>query len=341
MTTINESPVLCDLDFNRNGKQISYIRVPYSLNSSAWKQLMVPIAVIKNGEGPTVFFNGGSHGGEYEGPVSLLKLIHSLDPTTVSGRIVVIPSLNLPAVLAGKRLSPIDGRDMNRVFPGDPRGSVSQVLAHYVHEAILSISHAVVDLHSGGESLNLLPYMSMHPLEDPAQAKATEAALEAFQAPVHLVIREFTGEGLLDYAVEKQGKVFLCAELGGCGMITPDTVQVGDFGVRNLLKHFGLVKGAPVKREELGLPPSRRMEIDGPAYYTMAEQEGIFEPFVRLGDPVPGDGILGQIHQAGSAAQEPFPVYADRGDCVLGLRGPGLAERGDCIALTAREVSPC
>ena len=179
--SIEKSPVSTDVDFEKNGKHFSYLRVPYSRNTSAWGAVTIPIVVVKNGNGPTVLFVGGNHGGEYEGPVTLLKLIRSLEAGQIQGRVIIMPALNLPAVQAGERVSPIDGLDMNRSFPGKYNGTTTQVIAHYVHEAILPLCDAVVDLHSGGYSLDLLPYNSMHylPDEDLRQRRAGRAVAMA------------------------------------------------------------------------------------------------------------------------------------------------------------------
>jgi hypothetical protein len=126
-------------------------------------------------------------------------------------------ALNLPVSLAGQRLPPIDGKDLNRVLPGDPRGTMTYIIADYVQRELLPLCDAVVDLHSGGYSLRFVPYISMHYLEDPLLTDRTFTALQAFGAPVALIISEISGEGLLDYEVERMGKVFLCAELGGGG----------------------------------------------------------------------------------------------------------------------------
>lgn len=96
--------------------------------------IRLPITVIKNGEGPTIFFTGASHGDEYEGPIALSKLSTSLKAEEVQGRVIILPALNLPALRAGTRLSPIDGKNMNRIFPGSRNGTVTELIAHYVTE---------------------------------------------------------------------------------------------------------------------------------------------------------------------------------------------------------------
>lgn len=335
-----QSPIQTDIDYEKEGKQISHLWVPHSRNSSAWGKVLVPIVVIKNGAGPTALLVGGNHGGEYEGPVCLLKLARELQPEQVQGQIIILPALNLPAVTAGQRVSPIDGLDMNRSFPGRPNGTVTQVIAHYVHDMILPLCDAVLDLHTGGYSLDLYPYISMHYLEDAKQMAATRAALEAFQAPVGLIMEEFTGEGLLDYAVEGMGKVFLCAEIGGSGRLTPHTLALTEAGTRNFLKHLNILEGDIVTCKDRNLPPMRMMEIPDAANYHYVTEAGIYEPFLDLGTEVTAGRPLGQVHFVQHPAREPVAVIAQRSGVLLGTRGPGHIDIGDCVALIGEVVEP-
>lgn len=336
--SLEHSPVSTDIDFELIGKQVSYLKVPYSRDTSAWGALLIPIIVIKHGVGPTVLLVGGVHGGEYEGPVSLLKLCRELQPEQVHGRVIILPALNLPAVQAGKRTSPIDDKDMNRVFPGRWNGTVTEIIAHYVHEAILPLCDAVVDLHSGGYSLNLMPYMSMHFLEDQEQIERTLAALKAFDAPVGLIMREFTGEGLLDYAVERMGKVFLSGEMGGLGTLSPQALKITEIGVKNVLKHFNIIEGEIVTRESQGLPPARLMEAPDAENYCIAQTNGIYESFFELGDRVAAGQTIGQVHFVETPGREPEVIVAQRAGMLIGARGPGFVERADCVALVAHDV---
>lgn len=331
------NPIQTDIDYEKDGKQFAYLQVPYSRNSSAWGKVLVPIVVLKNGAGPTALLVGGSHGGEYEGPVALLKLGRELAAEQIQGRIIILPALNLPAVSAGQRVSPLDGLDMNRSFPGLPNGTITQVIAHYVHEEILPRCDAVLDLHAGGYSLDLYPYISMHYLADPEQRAATRAALEAFQAPLGLIMAEFTGEGLLDYACERMGKIFLCAEIGGYGRLTATTLQLTEVGTRNFLKHLQILKGGIVTCADRDLPAMRIMEIPDPEHYHHVLAEGIYEPFLDLGDEVTAGQLLGQVHFIQYPSREPHEVRAQRSGMIIGTRGPGHIEVGDCAALVARE----
>lgn len=333
------SPVQTDIDFEKEGRQAGYLWLPYSRNSSAWGKVLLPIIVIKNGSGPTALLVGGNHGGEYEGVVCLMKLARALPAKQIQGRIIILPALNLPAVLAGQRLSPVDNLDMNRSFPGRPQGTVTQVIAHYVHEVILPLCDAVLDLHSGGYSLDLYPYISMHFLADQQQMAATRAALEAFQAPIGLIMEEFTGEGLLDYAVERMGKLFLCAEIGGNGRLTPHTLQLTEVGTRNFLKHLHILEGDIITCAERGLSPMRLMETPGRENYHYVTVDGIYESFFEPGTAVTAGQPMGQVHFVQHPAQAPQVVQAQSSGLLIGTRGPGHVATGDCVALVAQDLS--
>lgn len=333
------SPVLTEIDFAGPRKQVGTLRVPYSRNSSAWGVVPTPIAVIQNGEGPTVYLNAGTHGGEPEGPVCLFKLIRELEPEHIQGRLIITPALNLLAVRTGERLCPADQKDLNRVFPGDPRGTLSQVIAHYVAEHIVPLADAVVDLHSGGASLQLLPYVSMHYLEDQELYDRTYAAMQAFDAPYSLLIREFSGPGLLDYEVESRGKIFLCPELGSAGVLEPETLSVAEAGVQNVLKHFGLLPGEPISSEVRGFTHTKLIEVPDPSHYYAAKSGGIYEPFVTLGYTVNKGQSLGQLHPLDDFSRSPETVVAEQTGILLGRRAPGVTEVGDCVAVIARPMA--
>lgn len=334
-----QSPVTTDIDFAREGKQVSHLRVPHSRNDSAWASLPIPITVVKNGAGPTVLFTAGVHGGEYEGPVALMDLSRELEAEAVHGQVILLPALNLPAVQAGQRLSPLDGKDLNRVFPGSPTGSVTELIANYVVDHILPLCDAVIDLHSGGASLDFIPYISMHELEEPASNTRTRAALEAFQAPIALIIEEVSGEGLLDYAVERMGKLFLNAELGGVGKLSPRGLRIAKLGVRNLLKHFEIIDGEVVRAVSQGLPETRVMQVPGLDSYHFAPLPGIYESRFELSAQVQHGEVLGWFHALIDPEEPPRALRAQTSGTLIVTRGPGNVAVGDTVAVLAQDRS--
>jgi uncharacterized protein len=110
----SRSRLTAEIDFDRDGKQHGFIRLPYSVHRSAYGWIPIPVACVKNGDGPRVLLMAGNHGDEYEGQVALGKLIRSLEAEKVHGRIIILPSANFPAAMAGMRTSPLDEGNLNR-----------------------------------------------------------------------------------------------------------------------------------------------------------------------------------------------------------------------------------
>jgi N-alpha-acetyl-L-2,4-diaminobutyrate deacetylase len=326
---ISGSKVRPSIPLDAEGKHVGVLTVPHSRDESGWGAIRWPIAVIARGTGPSVLLTGANHGDELEGPIALTKLIRDLDPARVRGRIVVLPALNYPAFRAGRRTSPIDGGNMNRAFPGRADGTITQQMADWVYRALLPGMDAVLDIHSGGRTMEFLPFAAIHELADKAQQARAAAMLEAFAAPVGLVLRELDAEGMLDTAVESLGKPHLSTELGGGGSTTPATVAIAERGIRNVLRHLGILDGAP---DRTG--PVRWMACDDRSYL-IADGDGLVEYAVELGAPVKAGDMVCRLHRVERPLDAPAEYRAGRDGALLGRCHGGLVQPGDFLALIA------
>ena len=230
------SPIVPTLDLAAPGVRHGFLRLPYSRDDSAWGSVMIPITVVANGEGPTALLTGGNHGDEYEGPIALFDLARRLRPEEVSGRVIIVPAMNYPAFRAGTRTSPIDKGNLNRTFPGRPDGTVTQKIADFFQRHLLPMADIVLDFHSGGRTLDFVPFAAAHILPDKAQEAASFAAVAAFGAPYSMKMLEIDAVGMYDTAAEEQGKIFVTTELGGGGTSTANTVGIARRGVANVLR---------------------------------------------------------------------------------------------------------
>lgn len=331
------SKVSSTVDFAAPGKQVGYLSAPHSRNDSGWGSARFPIACIANGTGPTVFFTGGNHGDEYEGPIALTRLIQALDPAQVQGRVVVMPYLNAPAVAAGTRLSPIDGVNMNRAFPGERDGTVTRMIADYLSRHVLPLADAVCDIHSGGKTMYFSPFGAIHDLDDKALQDKAHKALVAFDPPVALILRELDAEGMIDSEVEGKGKIFVTTELGGGGTTSRASLDVADHGIANLLKHFGVIEGKPSSRASRGLKPSRRMVMPDAAY-VIADHGGMLEMLVDIDDPVRQGQEIARIYNVERPAEAPVVYRAGCDGVLLGRAHPCLIRPGDFLAMVAQDA---
>ena len=90
---LRPSPISATVDFDADGVQHGFLKLPISTDESAWGAVMIPVTVVKNGEGPTALLTGGNHGDEYEGITSLLKLSSTLKAEDVTGRVIIVPCM--------------------------------------------------------------------------------------------------------------------------------------------------------------------------------------------------------------------------------------------------------
>jgi ectoine utilization protein EutE len=332
---VETSRIATDVDFTRDGKQTSFLRAPSSTNQSGYGTVLIPITVIKHGSGPTLLMTGAVHGDEYEGPMALAKLGRSLQPEAVQGRLILLPALNLPALMAGTRLSPVDGLNLNRVFPGEANGSLTQMIAHYVSTVLIPMGDIVVDLHSGGMTLDYIPCVALHEQDDAQWMRTTMAALQAFGAPVALISRELDNAVYLDTIAENLGKITLSAELGGAGTVAKGSLAIAEMGVLNLLRHFAMVEGEVVPPQRVGRAATRLMQTPDFECYAIATDDGTYEPFVELGDAVEAGQALGQIHFLHRHDREPVPIVSRRSGMLICRRPLAQVKAGDCLGIVA------
>lgn len=332
--TLRPSPISATVDFDADGVQHGFLKLPISTDISAWGAVMIPITVVKNGEGPTALLTGGNHGDEYEGITSLLKLANALTVEEVSGRVIIVPCMNTPAVMAGARTSPMDKGNLNRSFPGDPNGSVTLQIADYFTRVLVPMSDVVLDLHSGGRTLDILPFGASHVLDDKAQQQAALEGAKAFGAPYAMVMFELDAEKLFDTACERQGKVFVATELGGGGTSTPQSMAITERGVRNFLIHYGLVAG------EVEMPEGGQVYLDMPdaSCYVQSQHSGVLELCVALGDAVTKGQVLAYVYDMTRTGSEPIAYHAERDGVLMARRAPALVNIGDTIAVIADVV---
>ncbi|MGE0714431.1 MAG: succinylglutamate desuccinylase/aspartoacylase family protein [Alphaproteobacteria bacterium] len=322
------SRLSAEIDFDRDGKQTGFLRLPHSVHRSAYGWLPIPIACIRNGDGPRVLLMSGNHGDEYEGQVALMKLLRRLEPGDMRGRIVFLTAANFPAAMAGMRTSPIDEGNLNRSFPGDPDGTVTQQIAWWIEHVMLPQCDYVLDLHSGGSSLMYVPSALCRRHADAGQMETALGLLRTFGAPCAYVTDAPNGEDrTLTAAAIRQGVVHLGTELAGGGQVTPSALAIAEAGVRRVLHRIGVLAGPAPEPP----PPTRLMQVRGSAYYVYAPDGGLFEPLVELGDEVKAGDPAGLIHFQDTPWREPSMARFARDGFVLCKRVPGRTERGDCL----------
>lgn len=327
--TLPPSPITPTIALDAPGAAHGFLRLPHSRDDSAWGSVMIPIAVVRGGDGPTALLTGANHGDEYEGPIALFDLARTLAPADLAGTVIIVPALNLPAFRAGTRTSPIDRGNLNRSFPGSPTGTVTQKIADYVTRHLLPRADIVLDFHSGGRTLDFVPFAAAHVLPDKAEEARAKAAVAAFAAPFSVQMLEIDAVGMFDTTAEETGKTFVTTELGGGGTARAETAAIARRGVRNLLIHAGILKGEP------DAVATRWLDMPSADCFTFAEDAGLVEPLVDLGAAVRAGEVVARVHPATRTGLTPAEIRAGLDGLLAARHFPGLIQPGDCAAVVA------
>jgi N-alpha-acetyl-L-2,4-diaminobutyrate deacetylase len=294
--------------------------------------------VPEGGRGPTALVLAGNHGDEYQGQIAIMKLARELQPNQVTGRLIMIPSLNLPAAKAATRLSPVDGKNMNRAFPGKPDGTVTEMIADYLTTIFFPMSDIVIDIHTGGRSLAFVPCATMHLVKDRERRRQMLDAMLAWNADFAFLYADIAGTGLLPVEAENQGKVVVTTEMSGGEMIPASVHRITQSGLRNVLVHVGVLAGKEESRASLGLPPTVLLSALDRSDYLLAPESGIYEGLVELGQTVEADQPVGQLQFLERPEREPAVLRAKAAGYLVASRSPARTEQGDCVGCIGHPV---
>lgn len=324
-----------DFDAFAGRAQRALVRIDYRLEG-ADAALELPVMALGSGRGPTLLLCGGTHGDEFEGQWVAAELCRRLDPAAVAGRLIVVPTLNRPAALAGRRTSPLDGRDLNRLFPPpDGESGPSAAIARFLWQRCVQPCDLLLDLHSGGREHEFVLSSNLQGRLGSTAGADDVAALLAMDAPYAIVFDEGGGEGMphggtIEGAARALGKRCFSSELGGGGRLTPDSLAAARSATLNLLRHLGLLAGPPP-----GPGRSRLLTLARPENYVASPVGGLFAPVVRLGAAVRAGQRLGEV----CVLEEPgFPLHPLTAACdgvVVALAAMGRLAAGDTAAFVA------
>ena len=313
----------------REGKTTGYVRVPYSSDRSAYGFIAVPIAVIGQGDGPTALLMAGSQGDEYEGQIALARVARSLTPESMTGRVIIVPMANAPAAQAGRRNSPIDGLNLNRIYPGDIRGMPTAMIASYLERHLMSEADIVLDLHSGGRSLRYLPCATFIDHSDATERARRLSLALAFGGPAILMSHAYE-ERTASGAARRKGAVRIGTEIGGGAGVDRALVELTFRGAMNTLAWAGILPESTA--DHPSTPSDAIREVVPERDYVYALSDGLFEPAVILGEKVAKGDLAGLLHDPSRMLDDPVEVRFRSSGTVACLRFPGLSHRGDCLA---------
>jgi predicted deacylase len=223
----------------------------------------------------------------------------TLDPKKISGTVILMPVLNLPAFRARTPfVCPIDNVNPNRVFPGDPRGSYSEQMTHALINEFVVHADAYVDLHGGDIPEALVPFVICRSGNDDVSERS-KAITMAFGLPYVLTVDKPVqpSKGSSSYAAAaEKGVPSILAEAGGVGQMQEDAVELLVNGVVNVMRHLGMIAGEhphlnplPNKGEEGSATVLTKFE------WVYTKSAGVWYPKVGAGDVVNKEEQIGTV----------------------------------------------
>jgi predicted deacylase len=246
----------------------------------------LPMWVINGADaGPTLVVTAGVHAAEYASIAAALDLGRSLDPQHLRGRVIVVPVMSLVSFTARSiYVNPLDGKNLNRVFPGDAAGTASQQIAHWVFQNVIARADYYIDLHGGDLIEALVPFTIFF---RSGNASVDEASLNLARTfGLEFIVSSET-PGATFSAASKRGIPSIIAEAGGQGIWTREDVGQLASGVQRVLRHLKMIDGAA------GSPlPTTLLER---FLWLRSEHDGFWYPAVSVGAAVRKGDDLGQV----------------------------------------------
>jgi predicted deacylase len=289
------------------------------------------VEVTGSADGPLLTVLAGVHGCEYASMAAVRRWTGDLARRDLRGRVRAVPVLNVPAFAArAPFVVPEDGKNLNRCFPGDPRGTLADRLAYDTFSQLILGSDALIDAHCGDLVEALQPFALYE--AGPADSLARQLAA-AYGLPY--VIEQQPGPdravaGTTSGAAAEAGIPAITAEAGGCGLVEEHAVQLHIAGLDRMLDVLGMTDGSP--GDGAGRPQPRYLAR---FLWLRSRQAGWWEPAVRPGEDVAAGQLLGTVTTLdGAGLLETITAPAD---CVVMFltSSPAVADDGLLIGLGA------
>lgn len=253
----------------------------------------IPFTVIHGTKpGPVLTLVAGTHGMEYTPILALQRVRESLDAKTLSGTVILVHVANMPSYL-GRTIyySPADNKNLNRVFPGNPSGTLSERIADAITREFIERATHVVDLHCGDGNESLRPYSYWITTGGAAVADAGKQMALAFGMDHIIVDRERPTDPkaslYLSNTAITRGKPALTIESGGMGEIDNDSIARIERGIAGLLKHL--------KMRSEGPDPVTTPILIERSEVLRSNFTGIFYPLVEKGQTVAQGTVIGRV----------------------------------------------
>ena len=290
--------------------------------------LHIPVAVFNGAwPGPVLALVAGSHGTEYASILALEKLIGQLDPTELNGTVIVVPLINIPSFEQKiVHVNPVDGKSMNRFYPGRPDGTQSERAAYAITREVVERCDYLIDLHGGDLDENLRPYSYWAKTGNEKLDAASRAMVLAFGLD-HIIIatdrpKDPNASRYLETTAATRGKPSITVEAGRAGRVEPEDVNALVNGCLSVMRHLKILPGTAV-------PIEHPVWIER-VVTVSSDHSGIFYPKVDRGDYVETGMKIGTLTDY--LGKTIFEAKAPATGVLLYIAALPSMRRGDTIA---------
>ncbi len=259
----------------------------------------IPVTVFNGAEtGPALALIAGTHGYEYPPILASQRLIGRIDPKLLKGRLILVHVANMPSFL--KRTvyySPVDGKNLNRVFPGRRDGTLSERIAWTITTEVIERADYLVDMHCGDGNESLRPYSYWMPLGDPKVDEPARQMALAFGLPNIVIDRGRPKDPSASLYCSNtgmtRGKPSVTIESGDMGVAhDEEAIAAVVRGAENLMRHLGMLAGEARMPEQVVWYDSGEV-LRFPE--NLAEKAGLFFPLAVKTQIVEKGALLGYI----------------------------------------------
>lgn len=275
----------------RPGERASgFLEVPAAADSGT----RIPITIVRGSTaGPTLALIGGTHGSEVAPILALQRVRAMVDPRQLKGTLLIVHVANMPSFL-GRTIyySPIDRKNLNRVYPGNAAGTVSDRIAHRITTEIIERADYLVDMHAGDGNESLRPYTYWNKLGLDARVDSIARRMALAWGAEHIIVdttrtRDRERSLYTQNTAHVRGKPALTTENGYLGLPEPDMIERNVQGAFRLMRFFGMLPGEP----ELSPAPVWL----APYEVLTSPETGVWHPRVERGHTVSRGALIGVL----------------------------------------------
>jgi hypothetical protein len=288
----------------------------------------IDVAVIRGRKpGPVLALVSGAHGTEYASIVAVAKLVQLLDPAAISGTVILVPLVNVPSfVQKVVHVNPIDGKSMNRFYPGKADGTQTERASLAITREVVDKCDHLIDLHGGDLDEDLRPYSYWTKTGNAAQDAISKEMVLAFGLD-HVIVstdrpKEPQASRYLENTATVRGKPSITVEAGHAGTVEPDDVAALVDGTLSVMRYLKMLPGAPTRVEHPVWIESVKTIVSG--------ETGLFYPVVRKGSYVAEGTRVGYVTDF--VGRPIFEARSPAAGVVLYICSVPSMKKGDTVA---------